>query len=146
MSALLALAPASLLAWNDALFCDWFAVVAAWSMWPLLVVDRLQVAYACTITVFSVCASMMRQTNLDDDESLSWIGFVWNVLCKISIVAMLALHAFEICIDPPSHLPDLFPVLWSIGGCALCCLAWAKTFGSLASRLSGLGNGKLKDD
>ena len=30
----------------------------------------------------------------------------------------------EMLVDLPPNLPDLFPVLWSVVGCALFCLAW----------------------
>ena len=133
-SILLALAPASLLAWDDTLFCDWFAIVAAWTMWPLLVVDRLQVAYVCAITIFLVGVMHLRETDAscqDKETSPSAVGWCWKILIKLSVVAMLGLHGLEMAITVPSHLPDLFPVLWSVGGCALCCLAWARTVGAL---------------
>jgi len=133
-SILLALAPASLLAWDDTLFCDWFAIVAAWTMWPLLVVDRLQVAYVCAITIFLVGVMHLRETDAsrqDKETSQSSVGWCWKILVKLSVLAMLGLHGLEMVITVPSHLPDLFPVLWSVGGCALCCLAWARTVGAL---------------
>lgn len=145
-SILLALAPASLLAWEDSLFCDWFAIVATWTMWPLLVVDRLQVAYACVILIFAAFVSQMRQTKPEQRKQLSWIAWGWTVLCKVSVVAMVVLHALEMVITVPSNLPDLFPVLWSVGGCALCCLAWAKATSSLVAIAMSEGTGKLKDD
>ncbi|CAB9496327.1 Man9GlcNAc2 alpha-1,3-glucosyltransferase [Seminavis robusta] len=135
-SILLALAPASLLVWEDVVFCDWMAVVATWTMWPLLVVDRLQLPYVCTLIIFATAITQLRTTPLLQTITMKptdgdWVAWCWKILCQLSLAAMLVLHALEMVVPVPSHLPDLFPVLWSIGGCALCCLAWLRTVGSL---------------
>ena len=143
-SILLALAPATLLAWDDNIFCDWFAVVAAWTMWPLLVVDRLQVAYTCNVIIFVVLVLQARPTNRAEHNILPWIDWCWKLLCKLSCVAMIVLHALETVVEVPPNLPDLFPVLWSVGGCALCCLAWAKTNVSLVAFYAGEGKQKAE--
>jgi alpha-1,3-glucosyltransferase len=144
-SILLALAPASLLAWEDALFSDWFAVAATWTMWPLLTIDRLQVAYSCTFVIFGTAVSQLRTMVPDKSDTESWSSWCWRALFKASFLAMFALHALENVITVPVNLPDLFPVLWSIGGCGLCCLAWLRTIWALSFVLGGI-SGKTKHD
>ena len=128
-SILLALCTASMLGWDDALFCDWFGIVAAWTMWPLLVTDRLQVAYICLVSIFIVGVWTLRAPSVKEerDGPASTLDKGWRALAKVSFVAMVGLHILELIVPVPPQLPDLFPVLWSVGGCALCCLAWLRT-------------------
>jgi alpha-1,3-glucosyltransferase len=130
-SLLLALAPASLLFADDALFSVWFSVVAAWTMWPLLVIDRLQTAYVCTVLIFTVAVQLYKLLHPESDRNVSTSFFRGMFLVRwipaLSYVAMLVLHGAEVVVKVPSHLPDLFPVLWSIVGCGFCCIAWLGT-------------------
>jgi alpha-1,3-glucosyltransferase len=111
-SLLLALAPASLLAPP---LGDWFGIVATWTLWPLLVLDRLQTAYWCTLVFFAVALSL-RKTPIPNSQvqRLIWLSYA----------AMAVLHGLELAVPPPSRMPDLFPVLWSVLGCALVSSAW----------------------
>ena len=137
-SILLALSTASMLGWEDALFVDWFGIFAAWTLWPLLVVDRLQVAYVCVLSIFMIVVWILRESKPPQQYSRvpSVLARCWHFLVKFSFFAMFGLHLLEVFVPVPSHLPDLFPVLWSIGGCALCCLAWARTIGALFASTS----------
>jgi alpha-1,3-glucosyltransferase len=131
-SLLLALAPASLLFADDALFSVWFSLVAAWTMWPLLVIDRLQTAYICTVLVFAVAVQLHKLLHPESaDSNVSTTFFHGMYLLRwvpaLSYVAMWVLHGAELVVTVPSHLPDLFPVLWSIVGCGFCCIAWLGT-------------------
>jgi alpha-1,3-glucosyltransferase len=127
-SLLLALAAATML-WNDdPTFCQWFSIVTTWTMWELMRLDRLQTAYVCTLVLF-VCFLCLRDLLaaprhtrgfFQQHALLEWIPTTTYVL-------MVMLHVAEIHITVPPHLPDLFPVLWSIGGCGCCCLAWLIT-------------------
>ena len=128
-SVLLALTTASMLGWDDTLFCDWFGIVAAWTMWPLLVTDRLQVAYACLMSIFIVGVWILRAPRVKEERggAASTLDQGWRALATLSFVAMAGLHLLELAVPVPPQLPDLFPVLWSVGGCALCCLAWLRT-------------------
>lgn len=129
-SLLIALAPATFLL--DSEFSGWFSTIATWTLWPLLVVDRLQMGYACAMLIFF---SLLQLRNDQGDtaevprRSSSFfrrIGmFSW--LPVLSHVTMATLHVSEALMTPPAALPDLFPVLWSVVGCGLCCLAY---FGS----------------
>jgi alpha-1,3-glucosyltransferase len=112
------------------LFSAWFSVVAAWTMWPLLVIDRLQTAYICTISIFAVTLQLYKllHPESNDDSSSFFRGFsLFRWIPVLSFAAMLVLHGAEMVVVVPSHLPDLFPVLWSIVGCGFCCVAWLGT-------------------
>jgi alpha-1,3-glucosyltransferase len=131
-SLLLALAPASLVFADDALFSVWFSLVAAWTMWPLLVIDRLQTAYFCTMLIFAVAVQLYKRLHpesMDNNVSTSFFRsmFFFQWIPALSYVVMLVLHGAELVVTVPSHLPDLFPVLWSIVGCGFCCIAWLGT-------------------
>jgi alpha-1,3-glucosyltransferase len=131
-SLLLALAPASLLFADDALFSVWFSLVAAWTMWPLLVIDRLQTAYVCIMLIFGVAVQLyqlLHPESTDNNISTSFFRgmFLLRWIPALSYVAMLVLHWAELVVTVPSHLPDLFTVLWSIVGCGFCCIAWLGT-------------------
>jgi alpha-1,3-glucosyltransferase len=129
-SLLLVLAPASLLLLDDGPFVIWFSILAAWTMWPLLVMDRLQTAYVCTILIFVALTKLrsvlcvVAATKPSQSFFANWL-FRW--IPAASYAVMLALHVAEATFTVPVHLPDLFPVLWSVVGCGFCCTAWLVT-------------------
>ena len=143
-SILLPLAPLSLLVYHDPTLIHWFAIVSIWSMWHLLVVDRLQVPYFALITIY-ICyvifSSVIGRSNSGKDcieERGSLLSSRWDVwdrhinkltrkvVVPISSISMIVLHILEYVIPPPTHLglPDLFPVLWVIGSCTSFCFMW----------------------
>ena len=133
-SLLLALAPCSFLISYDPILIEWFSIVTAWTLWPLLQIDRLQTAYVCTLAIFGA-ALYLRRELLAEDDVLATAGFFdrrhrgvfrW-MIPKLSYAVMIALHIAELIVPAPDHMPDLFPVLWSITGCGFCCLAWLGT-------------------
>jgi alpha-1,3-glucosyltransferase len=128
-SILMALAPISLLVWEDATFCHWFSVVATWTLWPLIRVDRLEVAYGCILTIFGTIVWLFESSNGDTPPSASCFDYltITKAIVPLSSLLMLALHLLEVFVTPPASLPDLFPVLWSIGGCGMFCIAWLVT-------------------
>jgi alpha-1,3-glucosyltransferase len=136
-SLLLALAPASLL--PDESLVRWFSLVTTWTLWPLLVVDRLQVAYFCIVGIFvgilllkmELCASP--PSGILNGPWLRWIPLATYAL-------MASLHAAESLVEPGPALPDLFPVLWSVAGCGLCGIAYLLTAWKLFT-----GPVKIKD-
>ena len=145
-SILLALAPCSLLLWEDPLFVDWFSIACIWTLWPLLKVDRLQVSYACMIIIY-MCIIWIRRTQPQQDEvkpsaasSLPWNLLLVKIPILVSLTGMVGLHLMEIMVEIPLHLPDLFEVLWSIGGCAMFCYAWLVTCWKLLSAQGGGSN------
>lgn len=140
-SILLALAPCSLLFWQDPTFVEWFSLVCVWTLWPLLRVDRLQVAYFCCGTIFVSLIWFRRmgmgQMNVPTIFSRSPPGSNFIVVAlslflslipSVSFSAMIGLHVAQIIAPHPiSTLPDLFEVLWSVVGCGLFCVAWLVT-------------------
>jgi alpha-1,3-glucosyltransferase len=125
-SILLALAPCSLLLWQDAAFVDWFSIACAWTLWPLLQVDRLHSAYACMIVIFACLIWMRRQQEAPVSASV-FSGTFLSSIPILTILGMLGLHALEIVVEIPPHLPDLFELLWSLAGCGMFCVAWFVT-------------------
>jgi alpha-1,3-glucosyltransferase len=127
-SLLLALVPISFLWTEDPTFCEWFSIVTAWTLWPLMQLDRLQTAYFCTMLIFGsflqlqklIAPSSPRRGFFERNAFFRWIP-------TLSYAAMIALHILEIVVVAPDHLPDLFEVLWNIVGCGFCCLAWLIT-------------------
>jgi alpha-1,3-glucosyltransferase len=123
-SILLALAPCALLLWQDPILVDWFSIVCVWTLWPLLQVDRLHVAYVCMVAIFGSLIWCRRQAN----ESVpSVFSGLLGWIPAVSYLGMLGLHLAEIFVPVPSHLPDLFEVLWSVAGCGMFCLSWSIT-------------------
>lgn len=143
-SLLMALAPATLL-WNqDRTFALWFSIVTTWTLWPLLVVDRLRTAYVCLGTIFIALQQVgsivllssgdgsrsggTRRKASGGSKSISSGFFEQNILFRtiptLSYTVMLGLHTMEAVMPVSPNLPDLFPVLWSVVGCGFCCLAW----------------------
>lgn len=135
-SLLLALAPASLLALDDPDLIDWFSLVATWTLWPLLVLDRLQLAYVCVLVVF---AGLVRLRRVYESTTTAKNGFFDShpqvrLILGGSLVVMALLHAAELSWEAPPTLPDLFPVLWSVVGCSLICIMYAATIYHLYSQ------------
>lgn len=127
-SLLLALCPCTILWTDDPTFVEWFSIVTTWTLWPLLQIDRLRTAYVCTMVIFVSALGLQREWSKD----VSRKGFfeqnaLFGYIPRASYAVMIALHGAEIVVAPPVHLPDLFPVLWSIVGCGFCCTAWLVT-------------------
>ena len=117
---LIALAPLSMLALDAPRFVSFFSVAATWSLWPLLVIDRLQSPYFCSIMIYLCIERLMKVQILSTDNDECIIKF----LAPVSVVVMVVLHLLEFLVDPPQSLPDLYPVLWSIVGCGLFSLLY----------------------
>ena len=124
----------------DTTFVNWFSIVTAWTLWPLLQIDRLQTAYFCTMVVFLSMIGLYQELtttngshNMEDRSTMS-TGFFqyysiyhFDWIPTISYAMMILLHIAEFIVTVPKHLPDLFPVLWSVVGCGFCCLAYVVT-------------------
>jgi alpha-1,3-glucosyltransferase len=126
-SILMALAPCTLLLWQDPAFVEWFSIVCTWSLWPLLQVDRLQVPYTCSLIIFIALIGLRS----GQAHQLSVFSGVLSPVPKLTYLAMLGLHIAEAFLVPPSRLPDLYPVLWSVLGCAMFGFAWLITCSKL---------------
>lgn len=132
-SILMALSPASLLLWEDIEFINWFSIVCVWTIWPLMRVDRLEVAYVCTIVMFIALTMLFRENvrtwkqSETNQKSFFQQFTVTRSIVPLSVLIMLTLHVLEFTLSVPSRLPDLFPLLWSVAGCGMFCLAWLIT-------------------
>ena len=146
-SILLVIAPASLLMFEFPTFVSWLSLVAMWSMWHLIRVDRLAIAYgACGILFIVVILPIFSMEEIRDREkktyttSTSTIGrffesYFYARICKRlvklyfvqSILVMILLHVAEVVYTPPINMPDLFPMIWSIAGCSMFCISWLIT-------------------
>lgn len=125
-SILMALAPISLLIWEDVTFVTWFSLVSAWTLWPLIRVDRLEVAYFCTMVIFITIVWIFGAFNRASKSSFDRLK-VFKAVVPVSVLGMSLLHLLEAVVAPPASLPDLFPVLWSVTGCGMFCVAWLVT-------------------
>jgi alpha-1,3-glucosyltransferase len=125
-SILLVLAPMTLLFWQDASFVEWFSIACAWSLWPLLQVDRLQVPYTCMMSIF-VALIWFRRTAQPRTEMPTVFSGTLSLVANITYLVMIGLHATEMFLEAPIRFPDLYPLLWSTFGCAMFNLAWLIT-------------------
>lgn len=118
-SILIPLAPLSLLFCISPLFVVWFSLVSLWTMWPLLLVDRLTIPYITCAIIFASVAYVYFQT-FDEKPLHKAVSFGFI----ISILFMIVLHFMELVLDPPQTLPDIYPVLFSLAGCGMFTLSW----------------------
>jgi alpha-1,3-glucosyltransferase len=179
-------------------FVSFFSILASWSMWPLMQVDNLYIAYPVCNLLFLLLVYMysklhwevtgsegdplagssgdasptyiqqhaqveqqrqqqqhylnvaaaevsipyssteFQNTNKSDGTSrqfkaerwtrfiTEWIEYLTKVLViPLAALTMTGLHVSQAMVfSPPPHLPDVYPVLWSIVGCALFCWSW----------------------
>ncbi|KAL7510900.1 hypothetical protein ACHAXN_007727 [Cyclotella atomus] len=122
---LIPLAPLSLLLLEAPRFIAWFSIVATWTLWPLVTIDRLGSAYACCVVIFLCLHNMTRVSPSGESDVFSMIPSKYII--HLSVVAMVLLHAAELLVAPPRNLPDLFPVLWSLVGCGLISFSYLVT-------------------
>jgi alpha-1,3-glucosyltransferase len=123
-SILLALSPASLLLWQDPIFFELFSLASTWTLWPLLQVDRLEVTYFCSMIIFGCLLWLRRQS---ETASYTVFSSYLGWLPPLCYFGMASLHLAQAVVTVPAQLPDLFPVLWSVAGCGMFCLAWLVT-------------------
>mmetsp|Transcript_4561 Transcript_4561/g.9811 ORF Transcript_4561/g.9811 Transcript_4561/m.9811 type:complete len:303 (-) Transcript_4561:221-1129(-) len=128
-SILLALGPCTLLFWQDPLFVEWFSFVCVWSLWPLLRIDRLHIAYWSIVTLFGSMVWFRRNSMGNTVVSTVFSGrsLLWKSVPGLSYSSMIGLHLAQALFPPPLHLPDLYEVLWSLTGCAMLSVAWVVT-------------------
>ena len=137
---LIALAPISMLALDAPNFVYYFSILATWSLWPLLVIDQLTDAYACCLAIFLCIHGLVKMPSMEltsnnDEVGIFSVIYAAKYVPALSCIAMIALHISEFVVDPPSHLPDLFSVLWSFVGCGLFCLSYLGTIWAMSQRM-----------
>ncbi|KAL3811638.1 hypothetical protein ACHAXA_001395 [Cyclostephanos tholiformis] len=138
---LIPLAPISMLMVDAPRFVVYFSVVATWSLWPLLVIDRLTDAYVCCLLIFLCIDGMAR---IEASESSSYEKevdifsdvYITRYAPTFSWILIILLHLLDLMFSPPHNLPDLFPVLWSLVGCGLFCVAYLGTLWAMVKRTS----------
>jgi len=125
-SILMALSTISMLFIDNPHFVSWFSIVSVWTLWPLLTVDKLRLAYIFSNTVF--CMLVWTYSMFNNRTAKFELGIISKVTYKcvfpISYLLMMSLHVAEFALQPPNRLPDLYPVLWSVFGCSLFCWSW----------------------
>mmetsp|Transcript_1979 Transcript_1979/g.4463 ORF Transcript_1979/g.4463 Transcript_1979/m.4463 type:complete len:517 (-) Transcript_1979:134-1684(-) len=137
-SILMSLAPCSLLLWEDPKFVLWFSRACTWTLWPLLQVDRLHAPYFCMLIIFEALIHLGQYYSSSKSSVFSGI---FSLVPGLTYAVMIGLHATEFFFGPPAALPDLYPVLWSVLGCAMFCLAYII---SCAKVLMGEGKSKVE--
>ena len=120
---LIAVAPLSLLILDAPGFTTWFSVVATWTLWPLVIIDRLNNAYACCIVIF-ICMHTLTNEIPSYGSLDVFKSSPTKYIVPVSAIGMILLHIAELWISPPHNLPDLFPVLWSVAGCGLFTISY----------------------
>jgi len=146
-SILFPLAPLILLE-TPLFFIEWATIVSTWSLWPLLVVDRLQPVY-CAMHALYLCfiwgtrpvvlwkaQSPVSMLGMRTDHILRGLQWIFQMLVlPCSIFAMVGLHFAEFLVTPPPNLPDIFPVMWILVGCASFTGMWFASLFALSSFL-----------
>jgi hypothetical protein len=127
-------------------FVLFFSILATWSLWPLLVIDRLGDAYVCCLTIFACIYSTTRVPSTElssysDESDIFSDKYITRYVLKLAVAGMFILHILEATILPPSRLPDLYPVLWSFAGCGMFCLSY---LGTLTAMVKQCNRGKYE--
>lgn len=140
-SILFALAPLSLL---DApmQLAQWFSVCSTWSLWHLLVVDQLHCVYFILLVIY-LCF-ILSKLDYDNEKQIQIprgrfakvVQMLYKSFLPLSILLMIILHIAEAFVVPPPALPDIFPVLWVVVGCASFVAMWVASLGMLSTFLS----------
>lgn len=112
-SLLLAICPFSLLVLDRPLLVSWSIVAGTWTMFPLLHRDGQVVPYLFTLALYCVvCACTIDREQGKTRSSAPLLRLV----IYASSLAMVCLHVASHCVTPPPSMPDLWPVLWALGG------------------------------
>ncbi|XP_013929787.1 PREDICTED: dolichyl pyrophosphate Man9GlcNAc2 alpha-1,3-glucosyltransferase-like [Thamnophis sirtalis] len=133
-SVLLVSAPVCLVIHEIPFISTWFLLVSTFSMLPLLLKDGLLLSYIVTMLAFLlVCTTSFSIFEKTAEEDLqlkklssylrkyaTWLktfSKVMKSLFFISVTLMSILTLMSATVEPPKHLPDLFPVAVSVVSC-----------------------------
>lgn len=109
-SVLLAALPVCLLLPHLPFECTWFLVISTFSMWPLLVRDKLALPYfSCMLLFYAVAYHVFE---LQKTKKLK------QTLFLVSMLGCLCLHICLATVQAPRRYPDIWPVLVSFYSCA----------------------------
>lgn len=114
---------------HEPLMCLWFLQIATFSMLPLLVVDKLVMAFVCTNLIYLLLFRVISVGEvIEKDESRArwdWLRldrlggrpFLSILFYASSLIGCTALATCHLFVWPPNRFPHLFPLLIS----AYCC-------------------------
>lgn len=110
----------------------WANVLGTWTLYPLLKRDGLATPYAVLTFLWAYLLglpptsleiySRKRSKENAQTDAVSWVT---TLLHSAFYLAMIAWHALELFVPPPSHKPDLYPVtnvLIGAAGFGICYL------------------------
>ena len=83
----------------------WFAVIATFSMWPLLLKDGLSEMYVAGMGLFLTVAYIFFKKHLSDKTVQLFV---------LSVLGCVVLHFLEICVKAPAKYPHIYPILNSL--------------------------------
>lgn len=95
--------------------------------------DRLCEAYACCLVIFLCINAMTRPVQLSGEVTFLRSYFA-SFAALLSLLGMVFLHLAEWTVVPPSHLPDLFPVLWALLGCICFGISYLATIWAMITK------------
>lgn len=121
---------------EDPFMCFWFLIVSTFSMLPLLLKDGLLIPFLATIVIYtsfySICLKLsqpnsgyfsifnanrvykiVQPNKKDTSPFLTFLSLIF----VISVVGMILLTVGTVFVQPPPHLPDLFPLLIAAYSC-----------------------------
>lgn len=121
---------------------QWFSVCSTWSLWHLLVVDQLHCVYFILLVIY-LCF-ILSKLDYDNEKQIQIprgrfakvVQMLYKSFLPLSILLMIILHIAEAFVVPPPALPDIFPVLWVVVGCASFVAMWVASLGMLSTFLS----------
>ncbi|KAL3868143.1 hypothetical protein ACJMK2_040979 [Sinanodonta woodiana] len=93
----------------------WFLVISTFSMLPLLIKDGLLIAFVALMLIYVIL--YMSEFPMSATSSESWCLKLCRLVFYLSLTGALALTIAMVAVEPPPHLPDLFPVLISAFSC-----------------------------
>lgn len=115
---------------HEPLMCLWFLQLATFSMLPLLVVDKLVMAYVCTNLIYLLMIKLVLTAGAPTKNQAN---AKWDILLLSRLSSSQLLHvsfyassligcsALTIChlfVTAPSRFPHLFPLLISVYCCS----------------------------
>ena len=86
----------------------------------------------CCLIIF-LCINAMTSVQLSGEVKFLKSNLA-SFVATLSLVAMAALHLAEWIAVPPAHLPDLFPVLWSLLGCGVFFISYVVTIWAMMTK------------
>lgn len=114
---------------HEPLMCLWFLQIATFSMLPLLVVDKLVLAYVGTNLIYLLLIRLVSATEISAKEfdNAKWDFLLLNrisasrllhvVFYASSLLGCTVLATCHLFVPAPIRFPHLFPLLISVYSC-----------------------------